>query len=145
MPYYHPVSNEAGITQTNIMSTKTVVTVISTREQNPVHRLSPKMGSIRDSGDRDYVWIGADPYKHDAPHNQYWLVVPQILSYTPQRDGLERTLNHLASHTAAVAAVVAQATQDILAGDYLVDGIGNPFPLHVSNIPEVADAIKNMA
>jgi hypothetical protein len=127
------------------MSDKTIITVISTREQNPIHRLSTKMGSIRDSGDRDYMWIGADPYKHTAPHNQYWLVIPKIGSYTPQRDGLERTLSHLADHTAAVAATVAQAAKDILAGDYLVDGIGNPFPLHVSHVPQIAEAIKNMA
>ena len=64
---------------------------------------------------------------------------------TPARGGTASHLRQWADHSQAVAECVAKAAADISSGDYLVHGIGNPFPLHVSNVPEIRDQIGQMS
>ncbi len=123
---------------------KTTIYIIKTTGINPA-AFTPHYEAVRDSGSVDLVYLGAAPRKSDAPHDQYWLRIPRYPSTSYAREGVARRLNWWAEHSKVVAECVARAATDIVSGDYLVYGVGTPFPLHVSNVPEIRDQIGNMS
>lgn len=123
---------------------KTTIYIIKATGINPA-AFTPRYEAVRDSGSVDLVYLGAAPYKANAPHEQYWLRIPCYPSTNPAREGTASHLRRWADHSQAVAECVAKAAADISSGDYLVHGIGNPFPLHVSNVPEIRDQIGQMS
>jgi hypothetical protein len=123
---------------------KTTLYIIKHKGINPPP-FTPRYEATRDSGSVDLVYLGAAPYKADGPHDQYWLKIPCYPSTSPTREGVASHLARWADHSKAVAECVAQAAAEIVSGDYLVHGLGNPYPLHVSNIPELRGQIGSMS